>query len=39
MDNNFNDNEVINIDSITVNTDPTSDSELANKKFMDDELD
>ena len=39
QDNDFNDNNLINIDSITVNREPSSDNELANKKYIDDELD
>ena len=39
QDNYFNDNKLINLDSITVNREPSSDSELANKKYIDDELD
>ena len=36
QDNNLNDNKLINLDSITVNRNPTSDNELANKKYIDD---
>ena len=39
QDKNFNDNKLTNIDSITVNRNPTSDNELSNKKYIDDELD
>ena len=39
QDNDFNDNKLTNIDSITVNRNPTSDNELANKIYIDDELD
>ena len=39
QDNDFNDNKLINIDSIRVNREPSSDNELANKKYIDDELD
>ena len=39
QDNDFNDNKLTNIDSITVNRNPTSDNELSNKKYVDDELD
>ena len=39
QDNNFNDNKLMNIDSITVNRNPTSDDEVPNKKYIDDELD
>ena len=39
QDNNLNDNKLTNIDSITVNRNPTSDNELSNKKYIDDEID
>ena len=39
QDNNFSDNKLTNIDSITVNINPSSDNELSNKKYVDDELD
>ena len=39
QDNDFNDRKFTNIDSITVNRNPTSDNEVASKKFFDDELD
>ena len=39
QDNDFNDNKLTNIDSITVNRNPTSDNELANKKYIDNEID
>ena len=39
QENDFNDNKLTNIDSITVNRNPTSDDEVSNKKFIDDELD
>ena len=39
QDNDFNDNKLTNIDSITVKRNPTSDNELSNKKNVDDELD
>ena len=39
QDNDFNDNKLKNIDSIEVNRNPNSDNELANKKYIDDELD
>ena len=39
QDNDLNDNKLTNLDSITVNRIPTSDNELANKKYIDDELD
>ena len=37
--NDFNDNKLKNIDSITVNRVPTSDNGVSNKKYVDDELD
>ena len=39
QDNDLNDNKIINLGSITINRDPTSDNELANKNYIDDELD
>ena len=36
QDNDLNDNKLTNIDSITVNREPTSNNELANKKYVDD---
>ena len=39
QDNDFNDNKLINLDSVGVNREPTSDNELANKTYIDDELD
>ena len=39
QDNNLNDNKLTNIDSIQVNRNPSLDNELANKKYIDDELD
>ena len=39
QDNDFNDNKITNIDSITVNRNPTSDHEVSNKKYIDSELD
>ena len=39
QDNDLNDNKLTNIDSKTVNRNPTSDNELSNKKHIDDELD
>ena len=39
QDNEFDDNKLTDLDSVTVNRDPSSDNELANKKFIDDELD
>ena len=38
QDNNLNDKKLTNLDSITVNRNPTLDNELSNKKYMDDEL-
>ena len=38
QDNDFNDNKLTNIDSITINGNPISDNELSNKKYIDDEL-
>ena len=39
QDNNLNDRKLTNIDSITVNRNPTSDNEVSKKKYIDDELD
>ena len=39
QDNDLKDNKVTNLDSVTVNRKPSSDNELANKKYIDDELD
>ena len=39
QDNNLNDKKITNVDSITNNRNPSSDNELANKKYVDDELD
>ena len=39
QDNNLNDNKLTNINSITINTNPTSDNHVSNKKYNDDELD
>ena len=39
QDNDLNDNKLTNIDSITVNREPTSDNEVSNKKYVDDETD
>ena len=39
QDNDLNDNNLTNIDSITVNRNPSLDNELANKKYIDSELD
>ena len=35
----FNDNQLININSITTNNNPTDDNHISNKKYIDDELD
>ena len=39
QDNDINDNKLTNIDSITINRNPTSDNEVSNKKYIDVELD
>ena len=39
QDNDFNDNKLLNLDSVTVNRNPTLDNELSNKKYIDNELD
>ena len=39
QDNDFNDNKLINLDSIKINRNPISDNEVSNKKYIDDELD
>ena len=39
QDNDLKDNKLTNLDSITVNRKPSSDNELASKKYIDDELD
>ena len=39
QDNDLNDNKLINLDSITINRNPTLDNEVSNKKYIDDELD
>ena len=39
QDYDFNDKKLTNINSITINRNSTSDSELSNKKYIDDELD
>ena len=36
QDNDFNDNKITNLDSVQVNRNPSSDNELANKKYIDD---
>ena len=38
QNNNLNDNKITNVDSITINRNPTSDNEVSNKKYIDDEL-
>ena len=38
QDNDFNDNKLININSITINNNPTDDNHVSNKKYIDDEL-
>ena len=38
QDNDLNDNKLINLDSISVNRNPSSDNELANKKYIDDSI-
>ena len=39
QDNDFNDNKLTNLDSITVKRKPSSDEELTNKEYVDDDLD
>ena len=39
QDNNFNDNKLTNINSITINNNPTEDDQVSNKKYIDEELD
>ena len=39
QDNNFNDNKLTNINSITINNNPSDDNHVCNKKYVDDELD
>ena len=39
QDNDLNDNKLTNINSITINKNPTDDNHVSNKKFIDDELD
>ena len=39
QDNDFNDKKLTNIDSITINRNPSSDNEVSNKKYIDNELD
>ena len=39
QDNNFNNNKLTNINSITINTTPTDNNNVTNKKYVDDQLD
>ena len=39
QDNDLNDNKLKNLDSITINRNPTLDDEVSNKKYIDDQLD
>ena len=39
QNNDLNDNKLTNLDSITINRNPTSDNEVSNKNYIDDELD
>ena len=39
QDTDFNDNKLLNLDSVTVNRNPTLDNELSNKKYIDKEID
>ena len=39
QDNDFNDNKLTNINSITINNNPTDDNHVCNKKYIDDEID
>ena len=39
QDNDFNDNKLTNINSITINNNPTDDNHVSNKNYFDDELD
>ena len=39
QDNDFNDNKLTNINSITINNNPSDDNHVCNKKYVDDELD
>ena len=39
QDNDLNDNKLTNLDSISIKRNPTSDNEVTNKKYLDDELD
>ena len=38
QDNDFNDNKLTNIDSITINRNPTLDNQVSNKKYIDDSI-
>ena len=38
QDNDFNDNKLPHLDSVTVNRNPSSDNELANKKYIDESI-
>ena len=38
QDNNFNDNKLTNVNSITINNNTTDDNHVSNKKYIDDEL-
>ena len=39
QDNDFNDNKLTNINSITINNNPSDDNHVCNKKYVDDEID
>ena len=39
QDNNFNDNKLTNVNSITINNNPSDDDHVGNKKYIDDQLD
>ena len=39
QDKDFNDNKLTNINSITINNNPTDDNHVGNKKYVDDEID
>ena len=39
QDNNFNDNKLTNINSITINNNPSDENHVSNKKYIDEELD
>ena len=39
QDSDLNDNKLTNLDSITINRDPTLDNEISNKNNLDDEID